>query len=130
MTLRLTLHLLRRLWPILVASSALLMLLPFLLVVLIEPLGGLDLIAGFIAQSPLASMMWGRMAAGGADINSHTGFASFAYVHPFSAIIMLVWPLSVATAALAGEVETKFADQLLDEAGRLRRASRESRPRR
>jgi ABC-type transport system involved in multi-copper enzyme maturation permease subunit len=113
MTATLTLRLLRRLWPLLAMPCALCWLFAFVFLAMIEPLGGLGPIVAFLRNVPRIGRLLGSQEV---DITSLEGLASVAYVHPIVAIMMAVWPLSAASAALAGQVESGEADLVLSRA--------------
>lgn len=113
MTRTLTARLLQRLWPILLPLSALCGGVAFLFVALIEPMGGLGIFETVLRMTPRIGQLLGSNEI---DPTTSAGIASIAYVHPFVAILMAAWPLSVAAAALGGDVESGEADLLLSRA--------------
>ena len=113
MTFTLTLHLLRRLWPFLAIPVVLLSTVTALFVLLIEPMGGVTMMARFVNAVPAISRM---VEATGMDFTSRAGIAVGAYVHPFTAAMLALWALSVGVASLAGDVESGYADQVLSRA--------------
>jgi hypothetical protein len=109
-TRRLALHHLGRLWPLIALPAAVLMLFSLLFVVMIEPIGGLAIVTSIIRSVPAIERI---MGVAGVDYTTHAGIAAIAYIHPLTAILLLVWPLGLAAATLVGEIETGVADLLL-----------------
>lgn len=113
MTLTLTLHLLRRLWPFVAIPVVLLSFVTALFVLLIEPMGGVAMMARLVRAVPAVSRL---VEASGMDVSTRAGIAAGAYVHPFTSAMLALWAFSVGVASLAGDVESGFADQVLSRA--------------
>jgi ABC-type transport system involved in multi-copper enzyme maturation permease subunit len=105
-----TTRLLSRLWMMTLLPGAFVLFIAYLFVAMIGPLGGFAPIQWVLQTLPRLGQVLGSQAI---DIASDAGMASIAHVHPAVGIALLIWPLTLASAALAGLVESGEADLLM-----------------
>ncbi|MBN1478530.1 hypothetical protein JXA47_17385, partial [Candidatus Sumerlaeota bacterium] len=108
----LTRRLLQRLWPLLALSCVAVFAIAHLFVILIEPLGGIGLIQSVLRNAAIAQIL----GASEIDMSTLAGVASIAYIHFLVLMILAIWPIAIASTALAGDIELGEADLILSRA--------------